>query len=611
MNTTRRTTYQSLLLFALLASTFTLNVHAASSLLRVTCDDDGVGAEVSINGEYKGECPVDIKVGAGTIQVRVLKAVDASHERVFEQELRMGEGIVKKIEAVLSAPRLNPNGQQLENDRLMEAVKRESERQMLLAEVERQRQAKINAELAMALRQGAEVGNGKSFQDCPDCPPLVLVSASGREPVGVGQFEITKGQFSAFVFDTKREMHSLCTVWVGGWFTDLGKMWQLKTDRNWQSPGFKQSDEHPVVCTSWHDAQAYVAWLSAKTGHHYRLPTFDWWSVLAGGEYGKGVNAPWDADPTSLCQYGNLYDQVAHQTASKGLGDPYACKDNYPHTAPVGSYQPNKVGIYDTFGNVSEWLEDMDEQMYKRYGSSAAAMEPRRIRGASWATSPTNWGGRQHSYANDHHQTTGFRVMRDLTPTAVSTDLAAVKTFHENGKLKSETFHNPQNKAKEKTLWYDQEGLLKSEELFSSATSKVVTFYSDNGQKTTEETFIDGTRVRLCAFQANGNLKSQTFHNPQNKAKEKTLWYDQEGLLKSEELFSSATSKVVTFYSDNGQKTTEETFIDGTRVRLCAFHANGNLKSETFYNPQNKATEKTLWYDQDGLLQSEEPPPES
>lgn len=89
---------------------------------------------------------------------------------------------------------------------------------------------------------------------------------------------------------------------------------------------------------------------------------------------------------------------------------------------------------------------------------------------------------------------------------SISTALAAAKTFHANGKLESETFYNSQSKVKEKALWYDQNGLLQAEEKFSSETSKVVTFYNEKGQKKTEETIVDGKRVRVRAFHSNGNV---------------------------------------------------------------------------------------------------------
>lgn len=80
--------------------------HAQSSMLRVTCEGADIGAEVSINGRFKGECPLDAKVGAGTVKLRLVKKTDSLHEQVFEQDVRIGDGVVKRIDVVLAAPRL-------------------------------------------------------------------------------------------------------------------------------------------------------------------------------------------------------------------------------------------------------------------------------------------------------------------------------------------------------------------------------------------------------------------------------------------------------------------------------------------------------------------------
>ena len=42
-------------------------------------------------------------------------------------------------------------------------------------------------------------------------------------------------------------------------------------DRSWRNPAFSQDNSHPAVCLNWHDAKAYVAWMSRKTGKTYRL----------------------------------------------------------------------------------------------------------------------------------------------------------------------------------------------------------------------------------------------------------------------------------------------------------------------------------------------------
>lgn len=81
--------------------------NAAGSMLRISCEGDDVGAEVLINGKFRGECPIDLQVPEGQLKLLVRKKVDAQRERVFEQEIRMGEGSVKRIEARLGASKLN------------------------------------------------------------------------------------------------------------------------------------------------------------------------------------------------------------------------------------------------------------------------------------------------------------------------------------------------------------------------------------------------------------------------------------------------------------------------------------------------------------------------
>ncbi len=90
----------------------TIDANAAGALLRISCEGDDVGAEVFINGKFKGECPVDIQAAEGMLVLRAVKKIDAQSERVFEQNIRVAEGTIKKIEVQLSAARLNAEAQQ-------------------------------------------------------------------------------------------------------------------------------------------------------------------------------------------------------------------------------------------------------------------------------------------------------------------------------------------------------------------------------------------------------------------------------------------------------------------------------------------------------------------
>lgn len=82
------------------------SANAQGSTLHVACKGNDIGAEVTINGQFKGECPLEARVDAGTVKLRLVKKVDNQRERIFEQDIRIGDGVVKKVDAVLSAPRL-------------------------------------------------------------------------------------------------------------------------------------------------------------------------------------------------------------------------------------------------------------------------------------------------------------------------------------------------------------------------------------------------------------------------------------------------------------------------------------------------------------------------
>lgn len=182
----------SLLGFASLSLLLSADLQAANTaLLRISCDDKGNGAEVYINGQFKGECSLDAEVAAGTVELRVVKVVNSARERVFEKTLRLGAGTAKRIDVEFGSSQLNANAlKQQEQQRQLEAerqrqeaalaAQREAERQKQeqqaaaqreaaareQAEVERQRvaQARLAEEQATGqLRTQAEAGDAKAM----------------------------------------------------------------------------------------------------------------------------------------------------------------------------------------------------------------------------------------------------------------------------------------------------------------------------------------------------------------------------------------------------------------------------------------------------------------
>ncbi|HPE58926.1 MAG: SUMF1/EgtB/PvdO family nonheme iron enzyme [Thiothrix sp.] len=102
------------------------------------------------------------------------------------------------------------------------------------------------------------------------------------KPFWLAKTEVTVGQFRAFV-DSSRGYETTAEAQGSCWSYDKDGQWGDVKGNSWRKPGFEQSDEHPAVCLSWNDAQAYVNWLSRETGKDYRLPTEAEWEYAAPG----------------------------------------------------------------------------------------------------------------------------------------------------------------------------------------------------------------------------------------------------------------------------------------------------------------------------------------
>lgn len=81
----------------LFVSLFASAIAHADAGLRIICDGYIEGGEVSINGVFRGECPIDLKVPAGTAKVSVRKK-DGHALLWYFQELRLGDNSMKKID---------------------------------------------------------------------------------------------------------------------------------------------------------------------------------------------------------------------------------------------------------------------------------------------------------------------------------------------------------------------------------------------------------------------------------------------------------------------------------------------------------------------------------
>ena len=184
---------------------------------------------------------------------------------------------------------------------------------------------------------------------------------------------------------------------------------QLKRRMNVSYPGGAGANgsnnrgRRAVAQVSWIDANAYLHWLSVKTGARYRLPTeAEWEAASRAGSttaYWWGDDIKKDGEAMANCE---------------GCGSSWDNKS----VAPVGHFEPNSYGLYDTSGNVWEWTcSEWRVEFDKSNSESVCASEnkgQRVVRGGSWINE-TKWSrssARFWYFSGNRTNYAGFRVYR-------------------------------------------------------------------------------------------------------------------------------------------------------------------------------------------------------
>ena len=282
---------------------------------------------------------------------------------------------------------------------------------------------------------------GDVLKDCEDCPELVVIpggsfmmgtTISDREVdlsrgegpqvkvtldymFAAGRFEVTHGQFKAFVEATGYQVKDECRVWDDkiGFNDDPNANWQERRQPK------RVKDEHPVGCVSWNDAKAYAGWLTQISGKRYRLLSEAEWEYAA--RAGTTTSRFWGNSSGEACAWANTFDlDGAEEYPFPWF--PATCRDGYADLAPVGQFKPNAFGLYDMIGNVWEWTEDCWAATHvgrPRDGSAwkwAPGCDMHTTRGGGWLYAPERnriaWPGRDP--VEKRNTQFGFRVARDI-----------------------------------------------------------------------------------------------------------------------------------------------------------------------------------------------------
>lgn len=177
------------------------------------------------------------------------------------------------------------------------------------------------------------------------------------------------------------------------------------------NPSRFKGDSLPVENVTWDEVQIFLQRLNAQTGKNYRLPTEAEWEYAARGgqqsrqtQYAGGVNL----EDVAWCNLNS---------------------ENQTH--PVGTKQPNELGLYDMSGNVWEWCSDY----YGSYSSENATNpkgpakgSSRVLRGGCYASisAQERVSVRKSFYQGGKDYMTGFRLAMDDDREALAAAAAAL-----------------------------------------------------------------------------------------------------------------------------------------------------------------------------------------
>jgi formylglycine-generating enzyme required for sulfatase activity len=152
--------------------------------------------------------------------------------------------------------------------------------------------------------------------------------------------------------------------------------------------------QFPVEQVLWEEARVFARKLSEReiaTGWTYRLPTEAEW------EYACRCGATSEEECSFHYYFDRPTNQILLQLANFNAPD----QGQYlGRPVKVGSYRPNKLGLYDMHGNVCQWCDNRGERPEQVY------------RGSCWADISPHCQAAHRQFFNQRGSGVGFRLVR-------------------------------------------------------------------------------------------------------------------------------------------------------------------------------------------------------
>jgi formylglycine-generating enzyme required for sulfatase activity len=231
---------------------------------------------------------------------------------------------------------------------------------------------------------------GDVFRDTAECPEMVVIPP-GTFCMGSPDAETGRTEDEG----PMHEVHIRYTFAVSRYPITRAEWKRFVRYTDHKDDTENREDNNPVIGVSWQDAQDYVAWLTIRSGHRYRLLT------EAEYEYANRAGSQ------TAYFWGDREEDLRRYANNKGL------------TAPVGSFEPNPFGLYDITSSFPCWTQDTWHPDYNGAPADGSAWETggtyRVIRGGLSGFGPRWFRSASRTGVREDNEGVGFRLAKTLS----------------------------------------------------------------------------------------------------------------------------------------------------------------------------------------------------
>lgn len=275
-------------------------------------------------------------------------------------------------------------------------------------------EALLRLQAEAAAQAGVAVGFSDPLRDGGHGPALQVIPA--------GQFLIGSSprEFGHQPVEAPQRYVTLTRAYALGRYTVTAEEfaryqqatgWRPRRDLIWAR------DRYPVINVRPADAEAYLAWLSAQTGHRYRLPTEAEWEHAARA----GSCSPFAFGDSVSCREVHFNPLFPYQERREKRRWYLPRCVPLPRALPVGSLPPNRWGLHEMHGNVQEMTRTRWQPGHGSVDAWGAVRDdddnPRIVvRGGSWfdPAVAARSAARRSRLLDELDTNLGFRVLREL-----------------------------------------------------------------------------------------------------------------------------------------------------------------------------------------------------